>query len=453
MKRIQGNSYELYGGFALGLCKDNVLEMTGKRTSPARLRIDMVLDPVHSIATLIKGDPTDIQSGSQFRVINWVSSDRPLIKIYVPESILTDSSVSRFINTATQLKQSGKIRWVDFIGKGMPDPYTSVYWSDNKCFIKKDTATALEISDPSPENILKYCMQDSTLYVEIPISANHSRAIINKLKELKSVRIEPKPSWANYTLYGKLGKDDLPAYGFRKAEVAARDSLESMPIMTDCFEFTTNAGTDLILDSLEDRALKLSKIRGWLNLKSPDASKKGFGYHLELYNIKDKKPIKNNHYRIGDQVSMKLVADQDSLPSSAPKSFIYVFIIDQSGNMNLFFPGPDGNDQNEFPKYDSSGKLIREVTLPKDANQHPIILKIGQPSGTDNYFLLACENPVQNATQVFNQKGVLNNVSRGSGDPNPLSQLLSLGNNVSRGAPAPTTANWSLQRLFVKCTY
>lgn len=453
IKRIQGNSFLLNGGFALGLYKDNELIMLGNQNDSIMLRIDKVLDPVHSIAKQIKGNPSFIKSGSQFKVVNWVSSNMPLLKIYVPESTMSESEVNKFVSTAKELRESKKVNWLDAIGKGKPDPYTSVYWKKNKCFIKTDTSAAKLITNPSPQNILQYCKQDSTLYVEIPVSRNHSDEIINKLTELKNVKIERTPGLANYVLYGKLGKNDMPAYGFRKKEVAARDSLESMPIMTDCFEFNARTNDYNILDSLQDRVLKLSKIRGWLNLKAPDATKSGFGYRLELYNIRDKGAIKNNRYRIGDQISLKMIADVDSLPASVHKSFIYVFIIDQSGSMKLLFPGPGGNDENEFPKYDSGAKLIKVVTLPKDAHHDPIVLNIGQPSGTDNYFLLACESPIQNATEVFNQKGVLNNVSRGAGDTNPLAQLLDMGNRVSRGEATPTPANWSLQRLSVKCTY
>jgi hypothetical protein len=450
IKGLGGNSYLLYGGFALGLSKDNDLEMVGSRKDTIRLRVDKVLDPVHSTATLIKGSATEVKPGSQFKVINWVSSDRPLLKIYVPKSTMTEAEVNQFMGVANQLKQSSKIVWLADIGKGKPDPYVSVYWRNSKCYIKKDTSDAKEITDFSAENILQYCTQDSTLYVEIPISAAHSNSIVEKLQELKNVAIENVPGRANYVLFGKLGKDSLPLYGFRKTEVAARDSLESMPIMTDCFAFLPSTYRYNVLNNLEEQVMKLSKIRGWLTLKAPDATKNGFGYHLEIYNLTQKGPLKNNRYRIGDKISLRMVTDKDSFPASTPKSYIYVFNIDQSGNMNLFYPNADGNDVNQFPKFDSSGKNAIHVVMISDDN-NPVV--VSEPTGTDNYFLLTCASAIQNAKEIFNQTGVLNGASRGAGDPNPLAQLVNMGNTLSRGTTPPTPANWSLQRISVKCVY
>lgn len=70
-----------------------------------------------------------------------------------------------------------------------------------------------------------------------------------------------EPSQANYVLFGIAGDNNLQVYGFSKLEIAARDSLEVRPVMTDWFELMPGEERDAI-DSLKDRVLKLSKIRG-----------------------------------------------------------------------------------------------------------------------------------------------------------------------------------------------
>ena len=107
-----------------------------------------------------------------------------------------------------------------------------------------------------------------------------------------------------------------------------------------------------------------------------------------------------------------------------------------------------GNDENRFPKFvNDDTVLIREVTI------HPGF-HVTAPSGTDNYFVLACESPIQNAALLFNQKGVNTSVSRsGVKDSNPLEELLDLGNEGTRGGPSTLPGNWSLQRIPMLCTY
>ena len=77
------------------------------------------------------------------------------------------------------------------------------------------------------------------------------------------------------------------------------------------------------------------------------------------------------------------------------------------------------------------------------------------PSGTDNYFLLACDEPIQNASLIFNQNGVYSGVgSRGLIiNNNPLVDLLDLGNVGTRGGLQKSPSTWSLQRISFLCSY
>ena len=447
---ITGKQVQLQAGFALGLLKENELAMINeKKDTLFKLRIDTVIGITKSLASVIQGNIQEIKPGYQFRVTNWVSSGRPLLKLYIPKSELSENDVAKFTSVAKELKNSPKIKWVNTIGKGDNDPYATVFWINNKCFIKVDTSGAKEIKNITAQNILQYCKKDSTLYVELPVSRQNSIQYYNRLAVNKSLRLVDTLNSSHYTLFGRLGMDGLPAYGFRKTEVAARDSLESMPIETDCFEIAPEKSGNLknVSDSLFNIALKLSKLRGWLTMTGPDATKKEFLYHLELFNEDKQQTILNGQYHIGDHISIKLVADKDyfSQPSTRPK-YVYVFAIDQSGAMQLYYPGDDGSVTNKYPKF-VKDSLVKEVTL--------LTNTVPPPTGTDNYFLLACDEPILNATLIFNQEGVYSGVaSRGlRNDSNPLSDLLDMGNAASRGVPKKLPATWSLQRLSFHCTY
>ncbi|HEX7458670.1 MAG TPA: caspase family protein, partial [Ginsengibacter sp.] len=379
---ITGTQVQLQAGFALGLLKENELAMINdKKDTVFKLRIDTVMGITKSLASVIKGNIREIKPGYQFRVTNWVSSGRPLIKLYIPRSALSETDVSKFTSIANELKKSPKVKWIKTIGKGEKDPYTTVFWINNKCFIKVDTSAAKEIKNITAQTILQYCKKDSTLYVELPFSKQNSIQFYNRLIENKSLQLVDTLNSAHYTLFGRLGIKGLPAYGLRKTEVAARDSLEAMPIETDCFEIAVGKPGNLknVGDSLFDMALRLSKLRGWLNLAGPQITKKGFAYHLELFNEDKKQTILNGTYRIGDHISVKLVANTDYYADLNGAKYVYVFAVDQSGAMQLYYPGEDGNVDNKFPKFDNNN-LIKEFTI--------LTNTVPPPSGTDNYFLL-----------------------------------------------------------------
>jgi len=447
---IKGNNVQLQAGFALGLYKENELAMLNdKKDTLFKLTIDSVLGVNNSLASVTKGNIKNIKPGYQFVVSNWVSSGRPLLKLYIPVSKLSDEAVEKFTAIANEVKKSPKIKWQAQMGKGKADPYATIFWQNDKCFIKVDTNAAREITNITAQNILQYCKKDSTLYVELPISKENAEQYANRLSGNRRVKLVTDAGSANYVLFGRLGLNSLPAYGLRKAEVALRDSLESMPVDTDCFELLADK-TDKsknIGDDLFGVVLKLSKIRGWLNLAVPDATKKSFIYNLQIFNEDKKQTISNDKYNIGDNVTIKLVADKNYSAGQAVGKplFLYVFAIDQSGAMSLYYP-EEGNVNNKFPKFEN-GILIKEIPL--------LTYAIPAPSGTDNFYLLACEDPINNASLIFNQAGVYSGVlSRGLRDEsNPLSDLLDLGNARSRGVPPKLPATWSLQRFSYKCTY
>ncbi|HYM93167.1 MAG TPA: caspase family protein, partial [Chitinophagaceae bacterium] len=443
------NQVQLQAGFALGLAKENELAMINdKQDTVFKLRIDTVLGVTKSLASVTKGNIRDVKPGYQFRVTNWVSSGRPLIKLYIPESDLTDADVLKFTTIAKELKSSPKIKWVPFIGKGEKDPYTSVFWINNRCFVKVDTGIATEIKDITAQNILKFCKKDSTLYVELPISKENSNEYYNRLVQNKSLQLADSINNSNYSLFGRLGINGMPSYGFRKTQVAARDSLESMPIETDCFEIASNKERNPrnIADSLFEIALKLSKIKGWLNLAGPDVTRQGFPYHLELFNEDKKQTITDGRYHIGDNISLKLVANANYYHDLNGSKFVYIFAVDQSGAMQLYYPSDDGNVENKYPKF-YNNSIIKEVTI--------ITYTVPAPSGTDNFFLLACDEPIPNAAMILNQEGVYSGIiSRGlRNNANPLSDLLDMGNAGSRGLPKKLPATWSLQKLSFRCNY
>jgi hypothetical protein len=449
VEKINGQQVILQGGFALGLYKENQLIKLGKggKDTLVTVVIDSVLGLVRSLAHVIKGAADSLAPGDQLIVSNWASAGRPLLKLYIPAKGFPEAYVSRMTGIARQLKASGKMRWVNDVRR--EDPYTRVFFRDQKCFVKVDTAAPELLAEVTAEKILHYCRKDSAFMMELPVSVDSARAFARKLGSNKCIQVVSDPASANYSLFGRLGDHQLPAYGWKRTQLSARDSLESLPLVTDCYEMAPRTRR-CVGDSLVEAAMKLAKLLGWLNLNLPDKARQKFAYGIELVDADSQQPIVNNRYRIGQNIYIRLVLDPSPHTVRIPR-FVYVFGIDQDGNIHLFYPTPEENgEENKFPKYDLHDNMIMQTNFPL-CQPNPVL----PPSGTDNYFLLTSDEPIPDAGTLLNQTGVYSGMqTRGlRSAESPLDALLDMGNEGSRGLPTVLPATWSLQRISIRCSY
>jgi caspase domain-containing protein len=429
----------LQGGFALGLYKENEL-IRVKGTDTIQLRIDSVLGVNRSLASIIKGNINDIHAGEFFEVSNWASSNAPLLKLYIPRGVYSYDEINKLAQLNKQLRDTKKIHWINDLEKS--DPFATVFFDQSKCFINIDTAAPKEIKNYSVATIAEQVKKDSSFYFELPAPKDLVDQIFARLPKNKSFVIVEDPAQANYLIYGTIDGNGLPAYGLRRVEASAKDSLESMPVQTKYFSLKNNSkdAFDFVADSIYEYALKLSRIRGWLQLSGPKGAEFIFPYHFQMINTDKNETITTGAYRIGDNVSIHLVANLESSRYTGGERYVYIFGIDKAGNMNLFFPDEtDGNLTNRFPVKEGN-KIITDFPV--------ISYTVPQPSGTDNFFVLTTNEAIPNYAQMFQQSGV-----RGAADNSPFGNLLGMGNVASRGLPPKLPNTWSIERVSFKCTY
>ncbi len=436
---IDRNKVTLQGGFALGLYKENELVKFNGKDTLVKLVIDSVISVNKSTATVIRGNIKDLKPGELVEVTNWVSSKAPLLKVYIAESNMTYDEVVKLAAVNNELKASKKVKWINDLEKA--DPYTTVFYDGSKYRINVDGKNQTPPATITSASILQLSKQDSTLYFELPPSKDLAAAVKDKISQNKSMVIVNNISDANYVLFGTVNEDGKPSYGLRRAQTSSRDSLESMPMQTKIFplENKMDLSNKSIADSLYEYAMRLSKIRGWLQLTPPKEGTNSFPYKLELINKETNTAITNQEYKIGDKIAFRLVADAAYVGANTPKRYIYLFLIDKNGNMILGYPGAeDGNVGNQFPKLDSKKELVKDVFLFEG--------EVSEPVGTDNYFLLASDEQIPNYDAVFNQEGV-RGTPKGN---NPLGNLLNLGNEGGTRGFTKSVANWNLIKLPVK---
>jgi len=431
----------LQGGFALGLNKENELVKFNGKDTLVKIEIDSIYGVNKARAKVVKGKMSDLQAGNMLEVTNWISSNAPLLKVYIPSGAMTFEELKKLTVLNADLRKSNKIKWINNLEK--TDPFTTLYFDGTNFKVNVDGKEMQAPASLTTAGILKLCQQDSTFYFELPASTALANAVKAKLQANKSIVIVNNASDANYVLFGTIDENGQPAYGLRKAQAASRDSLESMPIQTKSFvlENGTDAAGNKVADELYEYAMRLSKIRGWVQLSGPEGGESNFPFHLELMNLDTKTPITNQSYKVGDNVAFHLVANEGYTGANNVKRFVYVFIIDKDGNMNLAYPSEsNGNVGNQFPKFENFN-LVKNVFLFDG--------QVADPVGTDNYFLLAADEAIPNYSMVFTQEGV----RAARGVDSPLGDLLNMGNEGGTRALRKTISNWNLLKLPVKSSY
>jgi hypothetical protein len=448
---ISKDKITLQGGFALGLNKVHELAKLRGTDTVVLVRIDSVLGVNKSTATIIKGNATDLQAGEFLDVTNWVSSVAPPLKIHIPSPLTSNDQLVKLVKLSQDLRASAKVKWVNDLEKEAP--FASVFMKNNKFYINADDGKgAREIKDMSLNGILALTPKDSTIYFELPATRELAEAIRKRLSTNKVLAFTDNADDAQYVLFGTLSQDGKPSYGLRRAQVSANDAQGVMPMQTANFILFNNDQQSYtnIADSLYEYALRLFKVRGWLQMAGPSRDKAKFPFYLELVNDKTKKPVGPEGVKIGDEVTLLIKADStvhqpNFNPASIPQKYVYVFSIDKLGKMALIYPdATGGNLHNKFPQLDNNQELKTEVVLAE--------VEVGEPAGTDNLFLLATDEQITTYAILFEQDGVRGVLMRDKGEANPLGDILNIGSEkmATRNFKSKTPANWALYRLQVK---
>ena len=434
---MSNGNIKVKGGFAFGLQTDN--ELIKINDTSVKIKIINVNSIGESEARIIAGNISQIETGSLFKISNWVSNTGPLLKVYLPTAVAYKDALI-FAAVSAEIRKSEKLQWVNKIDE--VDPDVSIYYVNNKWVSDSKKNGVKPLNGFSAKSIYDVAA-GKKLYIELPPTHEVSNSLKQSFKSYRNLKIVPDASQANYIVYGTIDSQNNPAYGLKRAEVFIKDSLESLPLITRSVTLTDNAesANNNIADSLFNFSLKLAKLRGWLTISAPKKAS-FFPYHLELRDKKtNKKIIDSIGDKVGDNLSLHLVASANYLSKPIPQKYIYVFSLDKSGTMTLLFPdAADGNQGNKFPVRDNAGTYPKEFEIIEE-------LQIVEPVGTDSYFVLATETPLDNYAFLFQQEGVRGG-EKSSG--NPLEEVMKMGNPSARAATPITPANWNLVRLSVK---
>lgn len=428
------NIVKFQAGYPEGLSVGYVLKSLEGGTS---VKIKSIEDLTQSTGEVVQGDRGTIKKGDLFKIAEYLTSGEPLLKLYIPPSNLPLTDVLRYNSINSEIKNSTSIRWVKDFGSEKPD--VTIYSSDNKWMVNIFKEGLKEVRDITAENI-KNLANNKSLFFNIPPPKDLVSAIKTCFLKSSNVKIVENVEDAQYILIGASHDANSVEYALLRKDAGSEKAFEAMPVQTAYFPLRCDNETCFtqLADSIFEYSLKLARIRGWLNITSPESLY--FPYTLEL---RDKKTqtVVNESYRIGDSLGLFIVSNLPTLPTQIPKKPVYVFRIDAFGEMELLMPNDRVEEgENRFPILEE-GLPVKEWRVTD--------IDVGEPTGMDSYFLIASDNPIANSTTLFNLRGV-RDIAKKKAALSGLEELLYMGNTQSTSTTSRSlAANWVIRRIYV----
>ena len=471
VKNVSGYSIVLDQGQAAGLregCELHEVSAAGKPepNSKLRLQISKLVGLDQSEATVLDGANTDdIHPGDRFAVDKWINFAGAALSVYVPSAAPSLEDLLSLASAVKAVTDPLKLQWVVEPELRVPD--TTLRWNGRTWEVRRVKGKTTDLGPkPDPARLAAELKgATGSFFLELPPPSEWLGGLkLGEGTENASVSLNSKsPASAQYMLAGvwngsqleyswlapNLTKDDLDRQLQHLAQANVPVNL-ALPLRTKVVKVAAGAAHPPY--ALTDYALRLAKVRGWLLLDPPAEAAMPFPYHVALKQVST--GAFNTTGTVVEDQSCQIVlrADPKALdtfiekykdaPQGVPKSFVYVFVIDNDGSGTLIFPRPEDNGVlNHLP----AGQMgAATLTLPPEI---PIsqTLTITEPFGVDSYMLLTTATALSDPKVLtFDGPGGSRGVGNGG-----LEDLLG-GLGESRGVRIPTPSDWSIQRSFIR---
>lgn len=309
--------------------------------------------------------------------------------------------------------------------------------------LDKSATPAIKLGPQLTAEALKQHLHpDARVWVNLPVPSEMANKLA--LSDAQSaVQAAKDLAGANYLLTGVLTEDGSPAYAwFHKSDFAAGPRTEikkdhspgcstdsPYPVRSDWTVLSDASRVDAVGKKLNDYALRLGKVHGWLTLQdSATGVSSETYYHLALVHASDGSPLSGDQAaQPGDRIQMKLESDDRVVD---PR-WVYVFDIDCRGAGTLLYPLDYA--ENQFP---NGGADDRKFVLP-----HSRVLTVQQPYGTDTLIMLSTAQPLPDPS-ALNFDGVATRGTRGI--DTPLQRLLNNASSSTRGLGEALPTDWGI---------
>lgn len=424
-----------------------------------KLRVTNLQGIARSTAEVVSPAGTKVSPGEIFMLTKLVPPQSDPLLFWLWPATMSQDEIAA---AAAQIRAAGVVSVKD----PAEEPWTHILSWDGNDWTLQQPKPAREVKQgqgevkdldktaPSPvklgpklnaDQLKQHLGTDARVWVNLPLP----REVADKLAlhdQQSAVQAAKDLADANYLLTGVLTENG-PAYAwFHKSEFAAGPRADGRkdhspgcstdspyPVRTDWTALGDVAQRDTLSKKLNDYALRLGKVHGWLNLQdSANGESAATYYGLALVHANDSSPLPPDQpAQQGDRIQMAL----QSADRVVDPRWVYVLDIDCHGGGTLLYP--INFSENQFP---NAGANDRKFVLP-----HSLTMRIGPPYGIDTLILLSTSQPLPDP-YVLNFEGVASRGARGI--ETPLQKLLSdRSSGSTRGLEGEAPTDWGLSIL------
>ena len=438
---------DLQGGQALGLSKGSELKKltADTRETPVRLRVTAVKGLNSSEAMVIAGNAATLKQGDLFALDRWAAPERADLKVWIPPAV----SPNDLARAAQEVMALGKSARVDLIGDPTEKtPACVVQYEESgwKALFTDGRTEALGLA-AGLSTFASALVTRAQVFVNLPPSTDLRQAIkLGPGTARQAIEVTRSPHEANYILAGRVNGTQVEYAWVRPGAASDNKDQGSSPLPVRTEWTAAAADAAAAASKLEEQAVTLSRIRGWLEIQA--ATSQSFPYALALRKTGTEQIIRQGEVQEGVKYDLVLVADETALKwlqedkQRVKQRRVYVFAIDSHGNSALLY-NRQGDVENLYP--------FEPDQLPL---QQPRVIRLGEsglismapPFGLDTYILLTSEERIPDP-YILEFEGVL---TRGKGSDTPLAKLLQGIGTASRAPRSEVPLNWSIDRIYLR---
>ncbi len=437
VKKPGTDNWEISAGSALGLRKGNEFCLMGDTATV--VKIDAISGVARASVQWVRGDKSKLKPGQLLELTNWVSEEKPLLSIYVPANPWTFIEVQKLAVQFNDLRAKNAAKWIDNLNEVLPA--LSAWYFEGKLYMQLNGELFSNVSWKDVETaVQKSSVKHAIFYLPVPIEL---QAGLGKyFLPNTSYQLAANPLDAQYHVTGSVNKDGRTSFFLMNKASSAKDSLDALPNETDrqILKSISVEDVESVSYKLFEYAVRIGRVRGWLQVGGP--SNNDFPYQLSVVR-QDGTVAGPEGLKLNENATLKLLPAPGFDPENAyvkPK-YIYAFAIERTGRMVLLYPERGSGER--FPAAIAGGGMEMERVIGN--------FDITEPVGTDNFFVLAVNEPIANPQQIFNQEGVY--TPRNASLKGLLDPLINMGTRSVKLGRTETGNNWNLLRLSIRSSH
>ncbi|GAA4831326.1 caspase family protein [Algivirga pacifica] len=446
-----GGKVLLDGGFALGVQPGAILvkvNENGQKEAGVKLIVKEMTNINRSVCEMVSGNVDDLRIGSLFQLEAWSAGNSPNLNVWFSPMAMSTEELQDHYTKVQQFCQKSNITLIKEPMEQLPTysllPTKEQWVLKNSCgkAIKITSIEEKVLSDALAELKKESCGEDSEEYLllALPLAKETSDLLSQGFGALNSTVTYDQDETSDYL----LGAFPDEQGGIRYAWVQPNRNEDSPYPVRSSFVDGNKKSRDLY-ESLYKEAMRLGRISGWLNLPNPPNTA-SFPYELALVNAATQKEVYNgDEVKEGDVYGLALVKNPELFKEWNRKHrYIYVFGIDNSGELQLYFPlfGSSVENNTKTLTYQKN-KFVDRVMLGQER-----LFEITPPYGLDSFMLISTEDPIDNPEVMQDHQKM-----RAASSMSPLFELIKgsvVGSDRGAGDGKALPTNWNIQRISVK---